>query len=379
MAYNSEAKVGISIEGNDSSLSLCISGAWVLAVERPSARAALNAQWQQNTFCVLAFETRSLSEWDTAILILVRDVLNWADEHSVKCDMAGLPEGVLNLIELSRSAPEPRKVESSYQADFLTQVGNDSVKVYQGVESYFDFIGQLVVASFAFVRGKAQLRRKDFVYLLQSTGPSALIIVSLLSFLTGLIIAFIGVIQLQKFAADIYVADLVGLAVTRELGAVMVGVIMAGRTGAAFAAQIGSMQVNEEIDALTSFGISPMQFLVVPRLIALVFMMPLLCACADFVGILGGMVVAVVISDVSMIQYFIQAELAVGLNDLFAGIAKSGVFGFIIAVAGCYRGLNCGRDATAVGQAATSAVVTSITWIVIADAIFAVAFHLLGI
>ena len=212
-----------------------------------------------------------------------------------------------------------------------------------------------------------------------ATGAQALPIVCLLSFLTGLIIAFIGVIQLQKFAADIYVADLVGLAITRELGAVMAGVIMAGRTGAAFAAQIGSMRVNDEIDALTCFGISPIRFLVVPRVMALVLMMPLLCACADFVGILGGMFVAVAISDVSIVQYFNQVEQAVSLNDLLAGIFKSGVFGVIIALAGCYRGLNCDKDATSVGLAATSAVVTSITWIVVADAVFAVMFHILDI
>jgi phospholipid/cholesterol/gamma-HCH transport system permease protein len=214
---------------------------------------------------------------------------------------------------------------------------------------------------------------------LQAAGAQAVPIVVLLSFLTGLIIAFIGVIQLQKFAADIYVADLVGLAVTRELGVIMVGVIMAGRTGAAFAAQIGSMQVNEEVDALTTFGISPIQFLVVPRVIALVLMMPLLCVCADFVGILGGMVVAITISDISVLQYSHQIQSAVGLTDLSVGIFKSVIFGLIIALAGCYRGLNCGRDAGSVGQAATSAVVTSITWIVVADAIFAVMFHILGI
>jgi phospholipid/cholesterol/gamma-HCH transport system permease protein len=188
---------------------------------------------------------------------------------------------------------------------------------------------------------------------LQATGAQAVPIVSLLSFLTGLIIAFIGVIQLQKFAADIYVADLVGLAITRELGCVMAGVIMAGRTGAAFAAQIGSMQVNEEVDALTTFGISPMQFLVVPRVIALVLMLPLLCACANFVGIIGGMVVAVEISDVSVLQYCKQIQAAVSLSDLSVGLFKSAVFGLIIALAGCYRGLNCGRDASGVGQAAT--------------------------
>ena len=204
-------------------------------------------------------------------------------------------------------------------------------------------------------------------------------IVCLLSFLTGLIIAFIGVIQLQKLAADIFVADLVGLAITRELGAVMTGVIMSGRTGAAFAAQIGSMRVNEEIDALTTFGISPMQFLVLPRVLALIIMMPLLCVCANFVSMLGGMVVAIGISEVSMLQYIHQIDYAVSLTDLGIGVFKSIFFGIIIAIAGCYRGLNCGKDATAVGLATTSAVVTSITWIVIADAIFAVGFQMLGI
>ncbi|MGC6423997.1 MAG: MlaE family ABC transporter permease [Lentimonas sp.] len=379
MTKKFEAQVGLSLEGVESSRSLIISGAWVLDSERLSARELLSSEFQKAFFTKLSFETSALNQWDTALLILVRDVLRWSEEHSVDCALSGLPEGVLNLINLSRAVPEQKKTAAGKEPDFLSKVGNDSVRVYQGIERYVDFLGQLVIGIFTLMRGKAQLRWKDFLYLLHSTGPSALLIVSLLSFLTGLIIAFIGVIQLQKFAADIYVADLVGLAMTRELGAVMVGVIMSGRTGAAFAAQIGSMQVNEEVDALTSFGISPMQFLVVPRVIVLVLMMPLLCACANIVGILGGMVVAVAISEVSVIQYFNQAELAVGLNDLFAGIVKSAVFGLIIAVAGCYRGLNCGRDATAVGQATTSAVVTSITWIVIADAIFAVAFHMLGI
>ena len=195
----------------------------------------------------------------------------------------------------------------------------------------------------------------------------------------GLIVAFVGVLQLQQFGADVYVADLVGVAMTRELAAVMLGVIMSGRTGAAFAAQIGSMRVNEEIHALTCFGISPMQFLVLPRIFALILMMPLLCICADFISILGGLVVTIGISDVTSMQYINEIEEVVSINDFLSGIVKSIVFGVIIGIAGCYRGLNCGKDASAVGFAATSAVVTAITWIVIADAIFAVAFQILGI
>lgn len=379
MATNEAIQAGLSARGDGSALVLTFSGSWILESDRPLPRDFLQAKHDASAFKALHFEVDQLATWDTALLIFVRDACAWAEAAGLQYRYGDLPEGVRNMIRLSQAVPEMKHREQPEPPDFFTQVGEDAIRSYHGMDGYFSFIGQLTIDLFAFLRGKAQLRWKDFLFLLQSTGPKALLIVSLLSFLTGLIIAFIGVIQLQKFAADIYVADLVGLAVTRELGAVMAGVIMAGRTGAAFAAQIGSMQVNEEVDALTSFGISPIQFLVVPRVLALVLMMPLLCACADFVAILGGMVVAVAISDVTFVQYFNQVEQAVGLNDLLAGIFKSGVFGLIIAVAGCYRGLNCGRDATAVGQAATSAVVTSITWIVIADAIFAVSFHILGI
>ncbi|MGJ8654482.1 MAG: MlaE family ABC transporter permease [Opitutaceae bacterium] len=379
MSSNQRMQAGLTLRSEGDKLALVLSGDWALSHERPKADEVLAKAYAENAFSEVYFEVEGLDSWDTGLLIFVRAVCDWTEAKGLKHKLGELPTGVQNMISLSQAVPEMKHKEVAETPDFFSQVGIDAVKAYHGLDGYFYFIGQLVVDLFAFIRGKAQLRLKDFMYLLQSTGPMALMIVTLLSFLTGLIIAFIGVIQLQKFAADIYVADLVGLAITRELGAVMVGVIMAGRTGAAFAAQLGSMQVNEEIDALTSFGISPMQFLVVPRIIALVLMMPLLCVCADFVGILGGMVVAVLISDVSVVQYYNQVEAAVGLNDFFAGVFKCGIFGSIIAVAGCYRGLNCGRDATAVGQAATSAVVTSITWIVIADAIFAVSFHLLGI
>ncbi len=372
-------QAGLTVRNDGSVLVLVLSGDWVLEAERPDFRGVLEAATQTESPATLRFEVDELNAWDTALLTFVRGASDWAERNGMNYRFGDLPAGVCNMIRLSQVVPELKHRPVTEASDFFTRMGRGTLQVYSGVEGYFSFIGQLLLDLLAFVSGRARLRWKDFLFLLQSTGPMALMIVSLLSFLTGLIIAFIGVIQLQKFAADIYVADLVGLAVTRELGAVMVGVIMAGRTGAAFAAQIGSMQVNEEVDALTSFGISPMQFLVVPRVIALVVMMPLLCVCADFVGILGGMVVAVAISDVSVVQYFNQVEQAVALNDLMGGIFKCGVFGVIIALAGCYRGLNCGRDATAVGLAATSAVVTAITWIVIADAIFAVLFHVLGI
>lgn len=354
------------------------SGEWVSASPKPSIE-ALHADIElEASLETLYLEADCMISWDSALLVVVRQLCDWAEERGLTIHMEGMPQGVQNLIQLSYLVPENKQVGADEKAGFFTNVGECALSSYRGLNGYFEFLGQLCIDILAFVRGRGQFRRKDFLVILQNSGAQALPIVSLLCFLTGLIIAFIGVIQLQKFGADIYVADLVGLASTRELGAVMAGVIIAGRTGAAFAAQIGSMQVNEEVDALTTFGISPMQFLVVPRVIALVLMMPLICACADIVAILGGMVVAVLISDVTVLQYCNQVQAAVSLSDIFVGISKSAVFGVIIALSGCYRGLNCGRDASSVGLATTSAVVTSITWIVVADAIFAVMFHLLG-
>lgn len=370
--------VGRESAGDGDTVVLRLIGRWLLTEQRPKSEQILS-ELDSGKFKTIRFEAHDLQSWDTALLIFVRSCQDKAEELGLDCRLEDLPEGVQNLVSLSRAVPKNTNSKDDKLRGWLTEVGEQSIGVWQGLMRYFAFTGEMVLDLMAFAVGKAKIRVKDFVFIIQATGPSAVPIVSLLSFLTGLIIAFIGVIQLQKFAADIYVADLVGLATTRELGAVMAGVIMAGRTGAAFAAQIGSMKVNEEIDALTTFGISPMQFLVLPRVIAMVLMMPLLCACANVVSIAGGMVVAIAISDVSVTQYINQIDHAVSTADLWVGIFKSAVFGLIVAMAGCYRGLNCGKDATAVGLAATSAVVTSITWIVIADAVFAVVFHILGV
>lgn len=357
-----------------------LSGDWLLRLERPDfSQVESHCEASEVVFTSIQVEDSGVSDWDTGLLVFVRKCNDLAVKLGVPCESGQLPEGVQKLVRLSLAVPEVKATPPEPQSNWLAHVGRHTLDVYAGLSRYCDFIGRLFVDVLVFVSGRSQLRKADFLMLLQTTGPQALGIVSLLSFLMGLIVAFVGVVQLQKFGADIYVADLVGVAMTRELGAVMLGVIMAGRTGAAFAAQIGSMRVNEEVDALTCFGISPMQFLVLPRVFALILMMPLLCVCADLVSIVGGMVVAVGISDVTATQYIRQIEAAVALNDLLGGIFKSIVFGVIIAIAGCYRGLNCGKDASSVGLATTSAVVTAITWIVVADAIFAVSFQILGI
>jgi phospholipid/cholesterol/gamma-HCH transport system permease protein len=223
---------------------------------------------------------------------------------------------------------------------------------------------------------KTQMRVGDFIQACRQCGASALPIVTLISFLTGLTMAFVGSVQLEKFNAKIYIADLVCLAMVREMGALMVGIIMAGRTGASFAAELGNMKLNEELDALRTFGIHPMEFLVLPRTLALLVMTPMLVVYADIVGILGGLTVGVQVMDFSVSHYIEQTQAAVvGIWEVYSGLLKSIFFGLIIGLVGCYKGLHSGSDSSALGRSVTSAVVVSVTLIVVADALFEVIFN----
>jgi phospholipid/cholesterol/gamma-HCH transport system permease protein len=241
------------------------------------------------------------------------------------------------------------------------------------------FLGSATLAFGRFLVGHARYQKSELLLLIQDTGANAFWIVSLISFLVGMILAFVGAVQLAQFGAGIYVANLVGLAMTREMGAMMTAIIMAGRTGAAFAAQLGTMRVNEEIDALSSMGIDPMEFLVVPRMLALMVMMPLLALYADLLGIMGGMVVGIGMLDLGIFEYIEQTRRSVSLTQINIGVIKAVVFGVLVAVAGCLRGMQCGNSSQAVGMAATSAVVTSIVLIIVTDGLFAVVLNVLGL
>jgi phospholipid/cholesterol/gamma-HCH transport system permease protein len=283
-------------------------------------------------------------------------------------------------LELALAVPEKKDArQAEGRVSFLSYLGNQTVDLFQSAGEMLAFIGDTVIAVQRLLRGKAQYRRSDLGLIMQSVSAQALPIVSLICFLVGLILAFIGAIQLQLFGAQIYVADLVGIAMVRLMAAIMTGIVMAGRTGGAFAAQLGTMQVNQEIDALKTLGISPMEFLVLPRMLALALMMPLLCLYANVMGILGGMVVGVWMLDIGFIQYYNETAKAVGLWNLGIGLFSGLVFGVIVALAGCMRGMQCGRSASAVGHAATSAVVTGIVGIIVSTAIITILCNMLGI
>jgi phospholipid/cholesterol/gamma-HCH transport system permease protein len=274
---------------------------------------------------------------------------------------------------LANAVPEKKDARSSApQAGFLPNLGEHAFKTWQDARDLSAFLGENILAFVKLLRGRAQFRWADALLVMQQCGPQALGIVAMINCLVGLILAFVGAIELQRFGASIYVSDLVGIATVREMGCVMTGIIICGRTGAAFAAQLGTMKVNEEISALQTFGISPLEFLVLPRMIALILMMPFLCVFADLISITGGFVVSVSMLDISSTVYFARIAHAIQLKSFLLGIGKGSFFGFLVAFAGCFRGMQSGYSAAAVGEATTSAVVTGITAIVASDGVFAV-------
>ncbi len=318
----------------------------------------------------LQIDMSNVGSWDTSLLIVVARAEDWCRKHNVKFVRESLPVNVASLLSISEEVPEQKTGRGVKKSSSIFAIlGSMTIAAFEGVATALEFTGETVLSFGRILRGKAAFDWRLFWLTTQECSAQALPIVGMISFLTGLIFAFVGAIQLRQFGAGIYVANLVAVAMAREMGAIMTGIIMAGRTGAAFAAQIGSMKVSEEIDALQTLAISPMDFLVSPRLLALFFMMPLLVLYSDLVGILGGAFVGLSFLGISFTQYWNQTVGSMGLIDIVTGLIKSAVFGVIVAMAGCEMGMKCGNNAAAVGNAATSAVVLGITWIVASDAI----------
>jgi phospholipid/cholesterol/gamma-HCH transport system permease protein len=365
---------------SEDTLTLVFTGRWRLGEALPSVDEVRQRVESAPPLRRITFETENLSDWDSGLLTFVTKVRKLCAGRQISLDSSGLPAGVRELLALAAAVPEKKDARRAEgKLSFLALVGDETVRFFQSTGELLEFVGEATMAFLNLLRGRASYRRSDLWLILEACGGQALPIVSLISFLVGLILAFVGAIQLKMFGAEIYVADLVGIAMVRLMAAIMTGIVMAGRTGGAFAAQLGTMQVNQEIDALKTLGISPMEFLVLPRMLALALMMPLLALYANVMGILGGLVVAVSILDISFVQYWNQTVSAVGIWNLWIGLFSSAVFGVIVALAGCMRGMQCGRSAAAVGDAATSAVVTAIVGIIVATAVITLATNVLGI
>jgi phospholipid/cholesterol/gamma-HCH transport system permease protein len=364
----------------EDSLLVRLAGDWTIEEKLPAVEEVQKQADSRPSLQRIAFDTQDLGRWDSGLITFLIKLFDQFNQSQIDTDKEGLPNGVRRLLDLAAAVPEKKDARKvAVREPFLVQVGKASMDLARQVTGLTAFLGEATIAFGRFLVGKAKFRRTDLWLTIQQCGADALPIVSLISFLVGLILAFVGAVQLAMFGAQIYIANLVGIAMAREMGAIMTAIIMAGRTGAAFAAQIGTMQVNEEVDALKTMGISPMEFLVLPRMLALILMMPLLCLYSDLVGILGGFVVGTGMFDISFTQYMEQTSTSLNLTHFSIGVFKSAVFGVVVAIAGCLRGMESGRSASAVGDAATSAVVTSIVLIIVLDGIFAVITNIIGI
>ena len=365
--------------GNDLLL-IRLAGPWELGNGLASAALLDRELGREPPPSRVAFDTGQLGPWDSSILAFLARVSEACSERKVTLDASTLPVGLHNLLELAVGVPERAGARKELRArPFLERLGADVVELVHGAGEALSFLGNMTVSAGRLVGRTARYRASDLWLLIQECGVDALPIVSLISFLVGVILAFVSAVELKQFGAQIYVANLVGIAMTREMGALMTGIIMAGRTGAAFAAELGTMKVTQELDAFDTAGFSIFEFLVLPRVLALVLMMPLLCLYADAVGIMGGGAIGAGMLDLSWTLYLQQTIHALRLSDTLGGLFKAAVYGGLIALAGCLRGLEAGSSSAAVGRAATSAVVTGLVAIITASGIFAFLFYVLGI
>jgi phospholipid/cholesterol/gamma-HCH transport system permease protein len=361
-------------------LVVCFEGDWLIYADIPAFDQLVAAIEKRGPHAGMRFDSQALTDWDSGFLTFLLKLGGYCQDRSIAIEVDGLPEGARRLLKLAMVVPERQGARrDGPRPGRLARIGAATVAYLQASRDMLAFLGEVITALGRLAVGRARFPMRDFGNLVQDCGARALPIVSLISILVGLILAFVGAVQLKMFGAQIYVANLVGLGMAREMGAMMAAVIMAGRTGAAFAAQLGTMQVNEEIDALVTMGISPIEYLVLPRMLALVLMMPLLCLYANLMGIAGGFIVGVSLLELPFKQYLVQTQNAVALHHFMVGLFKSAIFGIIVALAGCLRGMQSGRSATAVGEAATRAVVTGIVYVIVADALITVICDIIGV
>jgi phospholipid/cholesterol/gamma-HCH transport system permease protein len=370
----------LRVEQADDGVSLAFGGDWLVKDPLPTIDDVRRRFTQSPSPRAVRFDASALGRWDSGLVTRLIDIYRDAQAHSIPFDDNGLPEGARRLIALA-FAVKPREgaARKQIKTPFVQKVGEGAQAAWQSGVDFVTFVGEATLSIGRFATGRAKYLKSDVWQHVEDAGANALPIVSLISVLIGMIFAFVGVTQLRAFGAGIYTANLVAVAMIREMAPIMTAIIMAGRTGAAYAAEIGTMKVNEEIDALTTLGINPIDFLVTPRMIALVLMIPALTMYASLMGIIGGALVGLAMIDASFQQYVQQTISAVALGDLFTGLLMCIVFGALVALAGCQQGIACGTSAMAVGQATTRAVVMGIVLIVVAASVLTIIFINLGI
>ena len=363
-----------TIRASDDVVVTALAGDWRLddALPRcePLMVAALTADRSPaGTVRTVSFDATALGTWDSSLLIFLRQSQSYSESQHYAFDTAGLPARITQLLGLANAVPERIIAPPAAPPSRVMRIGLAGIAAWDAVVAGVTFLGEIVQGFYRLFTGRVPMQWRAFWVVVQANGSGALPIVTLIALLVGVIIAFLGAVVLQRFGAGYYVSYLVGYGMLREMGALMTGIIIAGRTGAGFAAELGSMKITEELDAYATLGISPVDHLVLPRMLGLFVMMPLLVIYADLVGVMGGLFVAVAQLDLSPTQFFLGMLSAVELSDALLGLFKATVYGAIVGFAGCMHGLRTGSDASAVGRSATSAVVLGITLIIVANAV----------
>ena len=381
-----DGNAALSAETRDGVVSVAFSGNWKRGETGPDFLAARNGALEKAEKALsdgartLRLVGDRLGDWDSGVIVVTARLVALARERKIEVDDSRLPEGVRNLTGLALEVPPNTGAQrKKKEASALEKIGGFVLAFPQTGRNVLEFIGEVVLSFGRLFSGRSSCTAANVWLSVQESGVEALPIVSLISVLVGLILAFVGVIQLSMFGAEIYVSSLVAVGMTRIMGAIMTGIIIAGRTGASYAAVIGTMQVNEEIDALTTLGVAPSDYLVMPRILALTAMTPLLVLYSDFMGIMGGFIVGVGVLGLDPMEYYTFTQKGFSLNNLWVGLVHGAAYGLIIAITGCYQGLRSGRNAEAVGRATTSAVVYSIVGIVLATAVLTILFNILNI
>ncbi|HEY7320133.1 MAG TPA: MlaE family lipid ABC transporter permease subunit [Candidatus Binatia bacterium] len=361
-------------------------GAVIVAIEGRLDSSTTGRIWRQATEAVSSAKSRSVivdaAQIDycdgsgIALFLHLRDLQRKAggqlEIRGLRPEFQGLLQES-DLGDLDRLESH-RRVKTNLAED----VGRVVVGVWEDIRSLISFVGELTSALAVAAMHPKSVRWRDVLHVAETAGVNALPIIVLVSFLMGVIMAFQGAISLRRFGADIFVANLVGLAMLRELGPLMTAIILAGRSGSAFAAELGTMKVREEIDALKTMGLDPVRFLVVTRVVAAVVMTPLLTVFADLLGLIGGAVVMRSFG-IPLVTFYHQVQYQVTYGSLVGGLVKSFVFGILVAAIGCLRGLQTTTGASAVGESTTRAVVSGIVLIVITDGMFSVAYYYLNV
>ncbi|HYX46174.1 MAG TPA: ABC transporter permease [Sphingomicrobium sp.] len=384
MSSSSSPPPGWRLERQGEAAELQLTGDWIACDSGVRSSAEVRRILAEADGATLRVEASELGRWDSALIVFLKMLRDSAaanrTQPAVQLDTSSLPDAAQRLLALASAGGASRAPDTEVpRRSLLTRIGKRCLASWPLTVAVAAFMGETALRGAAAFAHRTRTRAVDVLELVREGGAGALGIVAIVNGLVGAIIAFVGAVELQRFGAGIYVADLVGIATARELAAIVTAIVMAGRTGSAYAAHLATMQGNEEIDALNAFGIPVFDFLVLPRIAALVTMMPLLYLYGCAVGLLGGFLVSMTTLNITAAGFVEELRRAMHQTELEIGFIKSIAFGILVALTGCYIGLRAGRSAADVGHAATAAVVVGIVGIIAIDAVFAVCTHALGI